>query len=366
MKVLKIVIIVVLIAIAFIIGMMWLASRTKTENISTSVPYKSVVGTTVVTKQICYIAKNRKASVNQNPYLIKMTSRYFGDEVKEVYTLPLGTSLIIEEAKAFISPFSTLQRKYILGKVTVKELNKTVSFEMAWDPSDAGYNQDYLATRNDLMPWHNEILSRKYYLEGVIDSSFYPAQIKDPEVAARFRNTTYYTTSVWENKVTADYTTENTKYESDWNMGYIDEKQFSIRVLVPKDEITEFQLYEVFPELDVSLDKIVFSNELTLSPNYYTLVAIKFMGKMNETGQEYSYYNKEQFLGVASALINYDLNGQKIDHHLLSSEMASDSTELKKSMVADTHIKTEEKKNDSTITTEFEITELGEIVLKGN
>jgi len=362
MKVLKIILILAFLGAILLFGILWLAFRTKSENISSIEPYKSLVGKTVNTKQICYIAKNRKAGVNQNPYSIKMTSRYFDEEVKEIYTLPLGTSLIIEDAKAFISPASSLQRKYILGQVYVKELDKTVPFEMYWDPSYAGYPEYPLGSRNDLMPWHDEILGRKYYSEAIKDASLYPAQIKDPIVAARFRNTTHYTSAAQKNEVVADYTTANTVYEHDWNMGYIDDKQFSIRVLVPKDEITKFQLNEVFLKLNVDLDKVVFSNELMLSPDYYTLIAIKFTGQPNNTGKPYSYTNKENFISIESALINYDLYGKKIDHILLSSQTASDSNALKQATVANTLIKIKEQ--NSLMIKAYEINELGKIVLK--
>jgi len=364
MKVLKIILIIIVIGAILLFGILWFAFRIKSENISSEEPYKSLVGTTVQTKQICYIAKNRNGDVNKNPFLIKMTSRYFGESVKDVYTLPLGTSLNIEDAIAFISPGSSLQRKYILGKVYVKELDRTVSFEMYWDPGYAGYQNDKLGLRNDLMPWHDEILGRKYYAEGIKDASFYPAQIKDPIVAARFRNTTHYTSTAWKNELVADYTLSNTVYESDWNMGYIDDKQFSIRVLVPKNELKAFQLDEVFPELDVDLDKVVFSTELMLSPDYYALIAIRFKGQQNKTGEVYSYSNKEKFLGIESALINYDLYGKIIDHLILSSQMASDLTLLKESTIDNSRIETVETINDVSTIKNLEINELGTIVSK--
>ena len=100
-KIIKIVALIFVLGIVTVIVILYFSFQPKVEDLSEKEPYKAIVGTTVTTKRICYIAYNYTHFVKQNPYIIEMNPDNFFEKAKDIHLLPIGTVLIIEEASCW-------------------------------------------------------------------------------------------------------------------------------------------------------------------------------------------------------------------------------------------------------------------------
>ena len=292
MKVLKIIILVVVIGTILFIGMLWLALRTKTQDISSFEPYKSLVGTTVTTKQSCYIAKNYEHFVQKNPYLLQLNNR-FASEAGTAYEVPIGTELHIKEAKAFTGGTSGFTNHYILGSLFIDELNQEVEFEYDWMGQKP---LDLMPNHNDhtvypLAIWQEEPLPFKYDKDDKPTPYLWPATTTNDELATFL--------IPWSSK--SKFNGGNPPQNSVTFQAGINEN-----TSISGSEIALLQLAKI-PAFSLSNDSIHAFNkdhQLNISSNFISLV----IGYRQENE------------APENVIVNYDLNGNYIDYLLISME----------------------------------------------
>lgn len=161
-------ILIILVILAVIVGFFSLGLRTKINDLSDKFPYSGIINKTLTTKQTTFIALNYEHFVLENPYVLEMDSTNFDETCDPIYKLPIGSSLIIENTKAFTNAVSGMTQNVILGSVFLKEINKIIKFEHSW-----GENPTYgLYDHNDnydiypLAPWQESALPFKYFWDG--------------------------------------------------------------------------------------------------------------------------------------------------------------------------------------------------------
>ncbi|CAM3461660.1 hypothetical protein [Zobellia roscoffensis] len=154
--------------IFLIAGIIYLAFRTKTKDLSKQFPYNEIIDKTLTTKQPAYIAANYEHFVEEHPYIIEMDTTHFYGTIDSIYTLPIGTPLKIEGANAYTKPVSGSTHPIVLGSVFVKELDTTVKFEFYWgeNPTYGLYEHKDNYDIYPLAPWQEGALPFKYFWDG--------------------------------------------------------------------------------------------------------------------------------------------------------------------------------------------------------
>lgn len=138
-------------------------SKYSKEDLSLEEPFKSIIGKTLITKNVCYIAENVEALVKENAYVMQMDDEFIAKK-SPIYIIPIGTNLNIEKATYFIKGPGQFAYKNVLGTVFIKELNKEVAFEYEWEPQvpknmgEDRYGYQVYA----LAPWQDKPLPLKF------------------------------------------------------------------------------------------------------------------------------------------------------------------------------------------------------------
>ncbi len=162
----NIILILLTLGAIIILGSFYFVFRTKVKDLSNKYPYSSIINKTLSTKQECFITLHKHSL--ENPYIIDLTKTNFYDTADHIYTLPVGTALKIENAKAFTPPVSGSTHNIVLGSVYIKELDQNVKFEFFWgeNPTYGLYEHDKNYDIYPLAPWQEEALPYKYFWDG--------------------------------------------------------------------------------------------------------------------------------------------------------------------------------------------------------
>lgn len=300
--VLKIVIVVgilILLYVVFLYGTL----RTKSKDLTNISPYSDIIGTDQTTEQVCYIAKNYEHYVKENAFILKQTSD-FDSEAGKAYELPIGSPIVIENAKAFTNGVSGSTSNMILGRVFIKELNKEVAFEYNWDSEKPYHLKNYEQyLRYPLTPWQKNPIPLKYSVEDGSSSSYeWPARTNKP-VFNSILEKIWCNDAYMGNRNFENTTFEKDRYETGMK-GYYDTYS-----QITKQKFSLLQLQSIYPDILNNSSKYIVGNDhrLNLSPNFVSII-ITVQIEINL---------------IEQTLIHYDLEGNYIDHLLLSSAIRS-------------------------------------------
>ena len=274
----------------------WGFYRTQATNISEQTQYAEFVGKEVTAKHESFIALNYKPFVQENPFILQMFDR-FNEDARDSYTLPVGTKFKIEDAKSFYNAVSGFSTNYLLGSVFIKELNKDVKFEIQWG-NTVGLGSDEIETYDlfHVAPWLSEALPYKFYHDGRKEAYLWPPRIRD-----------YNFSTVSHRFVPRDTPQLNRNFDiiySDQDDWGTDKVYFGQNSVLTKEEISFLKLEELYSDYSTKADSYAFHSDynLELSREFITLIPTIFKGEHE----------------MESHLINYDLDGNIIDHLKIS------------------------------------------------
>ena len=146
------------------IGMLYYVLRTKVNDVSSEKPFNLILNHKLTTKRVAYLVKNRVHEVHENQYLLLENKDEIDSDLKEVYEIPIGTSLTIQKAKIFTNGTSGFSYLYVLGNIYVADLKKEVPFEYNYGEkkySLYGDEEEYWSF--DKAIWENEKIDGKFY-----------------------------------------------------------------------------------------------------------------------------------------------------------------------------------------------------------
>jgi hypothetical protein len=149
-------------------GLLYCTLRPTVADVSSIPPYSQIAGTSVVLQRKAVVAKNVKAFVNENPYLLADAGTTLFDGIDAVDTLDVGTTLQINAAKHFKNGTSGFTHAFVLGSVKLPGTGETVLFEYGWGEQHVSlYEDEREYWTYPMALWQKESLNRKFYVEKV-------------------------------------------------------------------------------------------------------------------------------------------------------------------------------------------------------
>jgi len=152
--------------------MIWYGFRTRSEDVSHLKPFSEIIGKELNTKQLCFLAYNKKEWVKENPYIITMKRNKLSGKVTKLQELPLGSILKITEAKRFTNGVTGFKSTYVLGSVYLENLQQEVEFELAWGSKNYGTDLKGNFFSYSLAPWQDKPLELMYDYEQEIERPY--------------------------------------------------------------------------------------------------------------------------------------------------------------------------------------------------
>ncbi|WP_339787027.1 hypothetical protein [uncultured Imperialibacter sp.] len=147
-------------------SLLYYVTSTKVTDVSTFEPYSEIVGTTVVLKRPAVIVRNLDAFVNEHPYLLTEIDQGLFEGTEAIATLPIGTSLEIQNTKHFTNGSSGFTHAFVLSWVELPGNGKIVPFEYGWGEqhiSPYGEEEEYWTYPVAL--WQENANTEKFYMK---------------------------------------------------------------------------------------------------------------------------------------------------------------------------------------------------------
>lgn len=277
----------------------WTLYRKQSTNINDIAPFSDIVGQDLIAEQEAFIALNYEAFVEENPYILQMHDRFYEDAGKP-YQLPKGTVFTIEAAKSYYHPVSGFWHSYVLGSVFIEELGQVVKFEFPWGSQEiedlSGGSPNYRLY--ELAPWQKIRLPFKFFEGGTKEPYVWEALIKDYDfnmTSNRFvKRDSFQTNRNFDNYYSK---------QEDWAP---EKPYFGEHNELSIEEIDHLNLTQIYPDYSKNKAQYTFHPDyrILLSKNTISLVVTVFMGAHE----------------MESMLINYDLNGEIVEHLKISSD----------------------------------------------
>jgi len=296
---------ILLIFVMLYMGFLYFSLKTKVKDVSNIMPFKSIIGTEQLTKQICYLALNQEPFRKENPYLLQIENN-FNDVAETAFQIPIGTRIKIENVKAFTNGVSGFTSHYVLGHIYVNQLEKEVAFEYLWDgekPLEIKNHEDYL--RYPLTPWQDVPLPYKYSIENNSKSAYqWPSITSNTQFNELLKK--IWVTNIFNGNRDFENTTFN-KSNYKVGMNYFAEPFY----LISDEHLPLLQLNHIYPDFYDNSTYYVIGNDhrINLSEDFISIVLTVLLDEFT----------------MESVLINYDLHGKYLDHLLLSK---ADKTDL--------------------------------------
>jgi len=293
----KIIIIAIILIILFIV-ILYFSLRPRTIKIANKTPYTEIIGTQQTTKQVCFIASNYEHFVHENQYKLQLENRFYS-EVGPSYEIPIGAKLTIQDAKGFYNAVSGHTSHQVLGEIFVPQLNKMVPFEYTWEgekPLEIENYDNYL--RYPLTPWQEEPIPLKFSIENNSATSYnWPMRSKNRNFNTVLKRI-YVSNTYRGNRDFKNTSFDESTYEHGMNY-YIGASN-----LFSKKELRILKLTNVYDDILDNTSSYVVGNDhrFNLSNNFISLILTY---RINKDIME-------------SNLVNYDSNGNYIDHVMLS------------------------------------------------
>jgi len=300
------------IAIVLFILAFWLATKKNKTNISSSEPFKSIVGTSVETLHVSYIVTNDEG------YLLTLIEPNQENQEK-AYVLPIGTVLNFKTAEATSGGVAGFTYTDLQGSAFVGELGEEVIFKFPWGYYSSGINDEphWLYA---LTPWQKTPIPLAFYAEGETKPYQWPAEPNNPELSSFYRTLEGGTRYGWNTESAVDHNLANTVFEGIVTDAVFNSETRNDRLAYRLDEATVHQL---------KLNKL--ATDSINTPNQYFLKYPKFLNiSSNYTSMIILCLSADT---VESKLINYDLDGNIVDKITLSRFSKSDTTDSRLSYI---------------------------------
>ena len=172
----KIIGIVVFVVIVLFALFLFQTIKTKSTSLNNFVPYKELIGKTVVLNNdvILYKYKNSAEVFNSNyPYFlidskdpdwISIPNFVEINEIETIFEIPKGASLKIEKAIQYTNGVSGTSSPFVFGTITSDDIDYKVSYQ--WGEQNMSKNFDNIPESWYFYqaPWQNELDTSFYYL----------------------------------------------------------------------------------------------------------------------------------------------------------------------------------------------------------
>ena len=269
------------------------------RDLSLKEPFKSIVGKTLPTKQVCYMGSLADENTAEKRVIIVMDEKFFykGDTYQ---ALPIGTELNITKTVEYHREGSRFVHQTVLGSTFNQALDKEVLFEYIWNPElpdNIGADR-FEYEVYPLAPWQEQPLPFKYHRS---EDSYSPYQWAAKTTNSAFNDLIETITLV--EKLEENRNFQNTTFSSSDD---VEGKHYFVGEAgtIPRDQLYLLQLDLVHPPFFDTPTKMIIGNDarIHLSKNFITLII---------TGL----FNGDVMI---SSLVNYDLDGNYIDSVPLS------------------------------------------------
>ena len=130
MNIMRYLIVTAIALAAIFVGFLYWTLKTKTKVVTNEIPFSEVMNKKLALQRGAVIVKNRPAYVYENPYLIVEEGDALDEEITEIHSLPVGTSLMITAAKLLKNGTSGFTTSVVFGTVTTDF--GEIPFEYHW------------------------------------------------------------------------------------------------------------------------------------------------------------------------------------------------------------------------------------------